>query len=51
MRMPYHFGSFYYRTIGRDERAYRSFVPTPLQDIHPQIRKILMRERMISLYR
>ena len=24
----------YYRTIGRDERAYRSFVPTPLQDIH-----------------
>ena len=24
----------HYRTIGRDERAYRSFVPTPLQDIH-----------------
>lgn len=24
----------YYRTIGRGERAYRSFVPTPLQDIH-----------------
>ena len=24
----------HYITIGRDERAYRSFVPTPLQDIH-----------------
>lgn len=24
----------HYRTIGRDEEAYRSFVPTPLQDIH-----------------
>lgn len=24
----------HYRTIERDERAYRSFVPTPLQDIH-----------------
>lgn len=24
----------HYKTIGRDERAYRSFVPTPLQDIH-----------------
>ena len=24
----------HYRTIGRGERAYRSFVPTPLQDIH-----------------
>ena len=27
----------YYRTIGRGERAYRSFVPTPLQDIHLEI--------------
>lgn len=24
----------HYRTIERDEEAYRSFVPTPLQDIH-----------------
>lgn len=24
----------HYITIGRDEKAYRSFVPTPLQDIH-----------------
>lgn len=24
----------HYKTIGRDEEAYRSFVPTPLQDIH-----------------
>ena len=24
----------HYKTIGRDERAYCSFVPTPLQDIH-----------------
>ena len=24
----------HYITIGKDERAYRSFVPTPLQDIH-----------------
>lgn len=24
----------HYRTIGRDEEAYRSFFPTPLQDIH-----------------
>lgn len=24
----------HYKTIGRDERAYRSFVPTPLKDIH-----------------
>ena len=24
----------HYRTIGRDEEAYCSFVPTPLQDIH-----------------
>ena len=27
----------HYRTIGRGERAYRSFVPTPLQDIHLEI--------------
>lgn len=27
----------HYITIGRDDRAYRSFVPTPLQDIHLEI--------------